>query len=74
MELRSKTDQLRYLELDVSDTQKTIAVLEGEAKDLERYNDKNRSESLQQQKAHQKEVSKNLELSTKISSLDNTLR
>jgi chromosome segregation ATPase len=74
LESKNKSDQVRFTESEVGDTQKQIVVLEADVKELERINEKNRSEALNTQKAHQKEVSKNLDLTGKISSLENNLR
>lgn len=73
-ELHSKEIQLRDTDAQVADAQKTILALETDIKDLERLNEKNRNEAIQQQRAHQAEVTRNLELTARANSLDNTLR
>mgnify|MGYP002623891445 CR=1 FL=1 len=73
-ELHSKEMTLRDTDNQVAEAQKTILALETDIKDLERLNEKNRNEAIQQQRAHQAEVTRNLELTARANSLDNTLR
>jgi len=58
----------------VGDTQKTILTLEGDIQDLEKLNERTRSEAVQQQRSVQQEVNKNLDLTGKINSLESNLR
>jgi len=73
-ELRTREDNLETVERQVADTQKTIASLEADIQDLERLNERTRSEAVQQQRSVQQEVSKNLDLSAKTNTLENSLR
>jgi len=74
IEHRTRSEHLKFTESEAMDSQKHILGLEADCKDLERTNEKSRSEALQTQKHHQKEVSKNLELTAKSSNLENVLR
>lgn len=73
-ELHAKTEALRQTDGAVADTQKAIMSLESDIQELERVNERHRNESIQQQRNHQQEVTKNLELNAKLASYDNTLR
>jgi len=73
-ELRTREDNLETVERQVADTQKTIANLEGDIQDLERLNERTRAEAVQQQRSVQQEVSKNLDLTAKTNTLENSLR
>jgi len=73
-ELRTREDNLDTVERQVSDTQKNIADLDADCQDLERLNERTRAEAIQQQRVVQQEVNKNLDLTAKANSLDNTLR
>jgi len=73
-ELINREGVLKDLDLQCADSQRTIIGLENEIKDLERLNEKARNELLLQQRGHQGEVTRNLELNAKLNSLENTLR
>jgi uncharacterized protein YoxC len=73
-ELDAKNESLRQTDSAVADTQKAIMALEADIQELERINEKHRNESIQQQRSHQQEVTKNLELNAKLASYENTFR
>jgi chromosome segregation ATPase len=73
-ELINREGALKDLDNQVADSQRTILNLEAEIKDLERLNEKARGELVQQQRGHQNEVTRNLELNARANSLENTLR
>ena len=73
-ELRNKTEALRDVEQEINDAERHIAGLDAEIKELERSNERARADVVAQQRTHQQEVSKNLELSAKINNNENVLR
>lgn len=73
-ELQNREDNLRQTDAVVLESQKNIADLESDIQELEKINERGRSELLHQQRNHQSEVTRNLELNAKIGSLDSGLR
>jgi predicted RNase H-like nuclease (RuvC/YqgF family) len=74
VELRNREDNLRTSDAHVGEAQRNIQGLESEIQDLERANEKLRNELTFQQRNHQSEVTKNLELNARINTLDSTER
>jgi chromosome segregation ATPase len=74
VELRNRDENLRVSDAHVGEAQRNIQGLENEIQDLERANEKLRNELTFQQRNHQSEVTRNLELNAKINTLDSTER
>jgi len=73
-EARAREDNLENVERQVADTQKTIVALDADIQDLEKLNERTKSEAVQQQRSVQQEIHRNLDLTAKIGSLENHLR
>ena len=74
LELRAKGDALRNVEQQINEAEKKVYNLDNDIKEFERANEKGRAEVAGLQRAHQQEVSRNLELNAKINNNENILR
>jgi len=74
LELRSKNDTLRKTEDQIGAAERDIRSLEAQVSESERTNEKAKAELIAQQKSHQQETSRGLELQSRIKNLENTLR
>jgi len=74
LELRSKNETLRKLEDQIGAAERDIRSLEAEVVEFERSNEKAKADLLAQQRTHQQETSKGLELQARCNNHENTLR
>ncbi len=72
--MKTRSENLEVIEQQVVDSQKAILSLEREIQEAEKENERNRAEANKSSKIYQQEVARNLDLTAKGASLENTLK